>query len=189
MTFSKETRDCKIRCDHKYKEARQAFQISSRTYSEKSFHPSWQNFKASVKKHPKCILSNSYLLKLSHLENKKNYYFNDAVQLEYLDGKFKGKAMKKGKNKGKAHKYVSTNQNHLKWCNKKNCSEEDISLVYSFKDNSPVKPDDSLPKCQICFYNNSGFGKKYFKECQHGSMMCSCCAKAVWRCPFCRRER
>ena len=177
MIFSKESREYKICRDQKYRGARKAFQWSFNTLFNRSYHPSWQDIETNVKNYPKYILSNSFLFKLYHLENRKYYYYHDGLQLEYLSGKFKEMATKKGKNKGKSSKYINSNQNYQKWYTKKTCSEDDISLVYNFKKNYPKKPDDSMPKCQICFYNNSGFGKKYFKECQHGSLMCSCCAK------------
>lgn len=183
----KDSRDRKIRRDHEDKEARKAYRASIQ-YDWDDYRPGSQPF-AIANQYPKCIFSNATLFKLSHLENKKNYYYNDGIQLEYLDGKFKGKAMKKGKNKGKALKNLCANQNHQKWCNKKNCSEDDVVLVHNYKDNFPFEPDENLPKCQICFHNNSGHGAKYFKDCQHGTMMCSCCARVLWKCPFCRKER
>ena len=188
MDFSKSSRDRKICRDQKMKQGYQAFRKSFCTYLPQTFHPDYQNFEKLIKQHPKNILSNKELFKQVHLEDK-NHGYHDYVSFDCLSGRFKKKIMRKGKNKGKSVDFLNATSNHQKWHIKKTCCEDDIVLIHNFKDNSYKKPDDNLPKCEICFYNNSGFGKKYFKDCQHGSLMCSCCARAVWKCPFCRKER
>jgi hypothetical protein len=134
------------------------------------------------------LISNKMLVSFNYLYSK-GCSCNGCSGLLYSSSKFKKLAANQGKNKGKQSYYMTRSANLPKWNASKDCSEYDFSMVIKYKDNSPTKPDESLPVCQICYDNNSGKGKYIFKKCDHGKVMCSLCARRVFTCPFCRAER
>jgi hypothetical protein len=123
MFSIKDSKDCKIRRDHRYNEARKAW-IGATTYDWDKYHPGYQNLDV-VKQYPKCILSNTTLRSLDHIYAKKHGQFN-RPQIKFQDGKLKKKLQKIGKNKGNTLRFNNNSSNYNSWWNHNICRKEYI---------------------------------------------------------------
>ena len=117
-------------------------------------------------------------------------WYHRGCCLPIFSRKQKRLADNKGKNKGKSGWYGGES-NMNSYIARVDCynHDHDFFLVNNYKNNSPKEPDPNKPICVVCYVNNSGRGKFFFKKCQHGNDLCGACAKQLFSCPVCRSER
>ena len=140
--------------------------------------------------------------------NKYVDAFKESVRFDYRhepmsgdcsfsQGNKKKNGKKKGTTKGKSYACIGggLNKYNPNTSNKvyalKDCITLDFPSFPVYKDNSrkPLIPDPSKSICVVCFYHNSGSGKKVFKACRHGSDLCYHCSRLLFTCPICRSPR
>ena len=139
------------------------------------------NYPQQVKMYSKKILTNSDILMFqNHL--MANYFW------EPTKSKFKKLANKKGSNKGKKSYCSSHQKADPKFQNFQDINYPEIYLINIFKKNKREQINPEKPICEICCYNNVG-KHQYFRECGHSKLFCSCCAKKMFSCPYCRIHR